>query len=328
MNEALVVVVGYHGVELLDIACVTSSLDMANRMGAAPRYRMVVVTPGGAPVECNSGLSLPGQEALEQFNQTIDTLVVSGGLGHCDAAADAKIVGHVRRLARQSRRVASICTGATVLAATGLLDGKSVTTHWFYADELAKSYPKAQVDPNPIFVRDGNVATSGGVTSALDLTLAFIEEDHGAEVARRVAMGLVTYLRRPGSQSQVSTFVASPPPEHPLVRRVVEYIGAHLDGDLDGPALSAVAGTSDRHLTRLFVQEIGETPGKYVRRIRADTAARLLRSTGLRLDEIAGHCGYSSAETLRQAFTARFGQSPSAYRTAHRRQDGTAVSAR
>ncbi|MEU8898488.1 DJ-1/PfpI family protein [Nocardia sp. NPDC048505] len=316
MNDALVVVVGYHGVELLDIACVTSSLDMANRMGATPRYRLLVATPGGTPVECNSGLSLPGQEALEQINTAIDTLVVSGGLGHCDAAADAKLVGHVRRLARQSRRVASICTGATVLAATGLLDGKSVTTHWFYADQLAASYPAARVDPDPIFVRDGNVATSGGVTSALDLTLAFIEEDHGAEVARRVAMGLVTYLRRPGSQSQVSTYVSSPPPEHPLVRRVLDHIGAHLDGSLDGPALSAVAGLGERQLTRLFVREIGETPGRYVRRARADAAARLLTSTGLRLEEIARRCGYTSAETLRQAFTARFGRSPSAYRAA------------
>ncbi|MEV6278248.1 GlxA family transcriptional regulator [Nocardia sp. NPDC051832] len=320
VNDALVVVVGYHGVELLDIACVTSSLDMANRMGATPRYRMLVATPGGAPVECNSGLSLPGQEALEQVNESIDTLIVSGGLGHCDAAADAKIVGHVRRLARQSRRVASICTGATVLAATGLLDGKSVTTHWFYADQLAKSYPKAQVDPNPIFVRDGNVATSGGVTSALDLTLAFIEEDHGAEVARRVAMGLVTYLRRPGSQSQVSTFVASPPPEHPLIRRVVEHIAAHLDAPLTTPTLSALAGTSERHLTRLFLQETGQTPGKYIRRTRAETAARLLTSTGLRLEEIATRCGYTSPETLRQAFTTHFGQSPSTYRTSHRPQ--------
>lgn len=320
MNERLVVVVGYHGVELLDIACVTSSLDMANRMGAAPGYRMLLATPGRAAIECDSGLTMPGQVALESVNEAIDTLIVSGGLGHADAAGDARIVAHIRRLARHSRRVASVCTGATVLAAAGLLEGRRATTHWFYAGELACAYPGTEVDPEPIFVRDGNVATSGGVTSALDLTLAFIEEDNGAELARRVAMGLVTFLRRPGSQAQVSAFVGSPPPAHPLVHRVVEYVNGHLDAPLDGRSLCATAGLSERQLTRLFVEHLGETPGRYVRRMRTETVARLLTSTGLRLDEIARRCGFSSAETMRQAFVAQFGVAPSAYRAARRQR--------
>ncbi|WP_307817799.1 GlxA family transcriptional regulator [Nocardia acididurans] len=318
MNERLVVVVGYHGVELLDIASVTSTLDMANRMGAAPAYRMVFVTPGGAAVECNSGLTLSGQQALEQVNDAIDTVIVSGGLGHADAAADERFVGHVRRLARHARRVASVCTGASVLAAGGLLDGKRATTHWFYASEIAAAYPKVEFDPEPIFVRHGNVATSGGVTSALDLTLAFIEEDHGAELARRISMGLVTYLRRPGDQAQVSVFVGNPEPAHRLVHRLVEYITAHLAGDLGIEALGAVVGVSERHLTRLFVAELGETPARYVRRTRVEAAARLLTSSGLRLDDIAGQCGFASAETLRQAFSAQFGVAPSVYRTRQR----------
>ncbi|WP_244976042.1 GlxA family transcriptional regulator [Nocardia huaxiensis] len=318
MDGRLVVVVGYHGVELLDIASVTSTLDMANRMGATPPYRMVLATQGGAAVECDSGLTLTAQQALEQINEVIDTLIVSGGLGHLDVAADERFVGHVRRLARQARRVASVCTGASVLAASGLLDGRRATTHWFYAKQLAAAYPKVHVDPEPIFVRHGHVATSGGVTSALDLTLAFIEEDHGAELARRISMGLVTYLRRPGDQAQVSVFVGNPEPAHRLVHRLVEHIQAHLAGDLSIEKLGAAVGLSQRHLTRLFVAELGDTPARYVRRARVEAAARLLTSTGLRLDEIAVQCGFGSAETLRQAFSAQFGTAPSVYRTRNR----------
>lgn len=318
MAERLVVVVGYPGVELLDIASVTSTLDMANRMGATPPYRMAIVTPGGAAVECDSGLTLSAHGAVEHFNAAIDTLVVSGGLGHLDAAADHRFVGHIRRLARQARRVASVCTGASVLAATGLLDGRRATTHWFYAAQLAAAYPEVEVDPEPIFVRHGAIATSGGVTSALDLTLAFIEEDHGAELARRVSMGLVTYLRRPGDQAQVSVFVGNPEPAHRLVHRLVEHIAGHLDGNLGVEALGATAGLSERQLTRLFVAELGETPARYVRRMRVDAAARLLAGTGLRLDDIAAQCGFASAETLRQAFAAQFGVAPSVYRARQR----------
>ncbi|HEY8340249.1 MAG TPA: AraC family transcriptional regulator, partial [Egibacteraceae bacterium] len=254
-----VVIVGYEAAELLDIACVSTTLDTANRIGADPAYEVVLATPGGRAITCDSGLTLVAQEALERVRGQLDTLLVSGGYGHEAAAADPWLVDQVRRLARTSRRVASVCTGASVLAAAGLLDGRRATTHWRFAPRLAARHPAVDVDPTPIFIRDGDVATSAGVTAALDLTLAFVEEDHGPELARRVARGLVTYLQRPGNQAQMSVFVAARPPEHTVVRDLVDHIGSRLDDDLSVSALAARAAVSERHLTRLFLEQLGQT---------------------------------------------------------------------
>lgn len=260
-------------------------------------------------------MRLQSQQSLERSTGPLDTLIVSGGFGHEAAADNPRIVGHVRRLARESRRVASVCTGASILAAAGLLDGKRATTHWRFASQLAARHPAVVVDPDPIYIRDGKVSTAAGVTSALDLTLAFIEEDHGSELARRVARGLVTYLQRPGNQAQMSMHVAAPPPEHTLVRDIADHITSHLDGDLSAGTLAADAGVSERHLTRLFLQHLGQTPGRYVRRARTEAAAQLLASTSLPIAGVARRCGFRSAETLRQAFVARYGISPARYRT-------------
>lgn len=314
MDEPLVVVVGYDQAELLDIACVTSSLDVANRLGASPAYRVRVATPAGRAVTCNSGLTLASQHSLERLTGPLDTLIVSGGFGHEAAAGNPRIVGHVRRLASHSRRVASVCTGMSVLAAAGLLDGRRATTHWRYASQIAARHPKVIVDPGPIYIRDGNVSTAAGVTSALDLTLAFIEEDHGAELARRVARGLVTYLQRPGNQAQMSMFVAAPPPKHSLVRQVADHVTGHLDGDLSTATLAAGASVSERHLTRLFLEHLGQTPGRFVRRARTEAAANLLATTALPVASVATRCGFGTAETLRQAFVNRYGIPPSRFR--------------
>lgn len=318
MGERRVVLVGYDGAELLDIACVTTSLITANRLGADPAYAVGVATPGGHAIACDSGLTVLGQRSLEGLRGPLDTLIVSGGLGHRAAAENPRIVGHIRRLAAESRRVASVCTGATVLAAAGLLDGRRATTHWRYAERLASDYPEITVDPAPIYVRDGSVSTAAGVTSALDLTLAFIEEDHGAEVARAVARGLVTYLQRPGNQAQMSMFTAAPAPANSLVRRVVDHIAGHLADDLSATALAAGAGVSERHLARLFLDHLGKTPGRFVRDARTEAAARLLVSTSLPVASVAAQCGFRTAETLRQAFVSRYGTPPSRYRAAHR----------
>jgi transcriptional regulator GlxA family with amidase domain len=244
----------------------------------------------------------------------LDTLVVSGGFGHLAAADDRALVGHVRRLARESRRVASVCTGASVLAAAGLLDGRRATTHWRFADGLAARHPDVHVDPVPIYVRDGNVSTAAGVTSALDLTLAFVEEDHGPGVARQVARDLVTYLQRPGNQAQMSIFTAAPPPGSDVVRRVVDHVRSHVGEPLDAATLAAVAGVSTRHLTRVFLAEVGRTPARYVRGVRIEAAAHLLVSTRLPVQAVATRCGLGSAEAMRQAFVAQFGVPPSEYR--------------
>lgn len=314
MDERLVLLVAYDGAELLDIACVTSCLDIANRIGATPPYRMVLATPGRRPVRCDSGLQLQADDALERFNKPMDTLVVSGGLGYQRAAADRAFVGHVRRLSALARRVSSVCTGATVLAEAGLLTGRRVTTHWMYADELAAEYPAVSVDADPIYIRDGQIATSGGVTSALDLTLSFIEEDHGEALARGVAMGTVTYLQRPGGQSQMSMFVASRLGDDVLVRRLRDHIVSHPDSDLSTPALARLAGVSERHLSRLFLTHLEQTPAQYVRRVRTEAAAHLLTSSELPLAAVARQCGFGSTESLRQAFLDRYGVPPSQYR--------------
>ena len=314
MTERRVVVVGYHAAELLDISCVTSSLIVANHHAGAALYDVRLATPSGQPITCASGLTVQAHAALERLTGPLDTLLVVGGIGHEDAAADRGVVGHVRRLARETRRVASVCTGASVLAATGLLDGRRVTTHWRYASSLAERYPRIVVDPDPIFIRDGDVITAAGVTSALDLTLTLIEEDHGAALARTVARDLVTYLRRPGDQAQMSMFTEGPPPGNELVRRVVDHITGHLDGDLTTAALAAGASVSERHLTRLFLRHVGRTPGRFVRRARTEAAAHLLVSTSLTVGAIAKRCGFGTPETLRQAFVDLYGVPPSHYR--------------
>ncbi|WP_067510079.1 GlxA family transcriptional regulator [Actinoplanes sp. TFC3] len=312
------VVVGYEGAELLDIACVTTSLQTANHSGADPPYEIAVVSPGGHPITCESGLTLQSSGALERLKGPLDTLIISGGLGVYEAAVNPRIVGHIRRLAQESRRIASVCTGATILAAAGLLDGKRATTHWRYANRLARSYPQVTVDPTPIYIREGRISTSAGVTSALDLMLAFIEEDCGAELARGVARGLVTYLHRPGNQAQMSMFTAAPVPGNGIVKRVTEYVSGHLSADLSAAVLAALAGVSERHLTRLFVEGAGVTPGRYVREARVEGAAQLLSGTALPVGRVAARCGFGSAETLRQAFVERYGMPPSRYRATQR----------
>ncbi|MEU8317205.1 helix-turn-helix domain-containing protein [Nonomuraea sp. NPDC048881] len=314
MEYRRVVVVAYEAAELLDIACVSSTLENANWHGASPYYQVRLATPGGHPVTTAGALVLQAQLTLERITGPLDTLIVSGGTGHVDAAANPLVVGHVRRLARESRRVASVCTGAYVLAAAGLLDGRRATTHWREAADMAARYPRVTVDPAPIFVRDGEVATSAGVTAALDLTLALVEEDNGAELARTVARGMVTYLQRPGNQAQMSMFVSPPAPADGLVRRIVEHICANLAADLTAATLAAAAGVSERHLTRLFLRHLGQTPGRFVRRARTEGAAQLLASTSLPMSAIAVRCGFGTAETLRQAFVDRYGIPPSRYR--------------
>lgn len=313
MNTRRVLIVGFDQAELLDIACVTSTLDHANLLSATPPYEVSMATPGGGAITCSSGLVLAAHVPLERTLGPFDTLVVSGGPGAEAAANSCLVVGHVRRLAAESRRVASVCTGACVLAATGLLDGRRATTHWDMATRLEDRYPQVTVDPKPIYINDGNVYTSAGITSALDLTLALVAEDHGTVLARKLARRLVTYLQRPGNQAQMSMFVA-PAPRHELVRQVVDRVAGRLDGDLTTARLAMEAGVSERHLTRLFATHLGLTPGRYVRLARTEAAAHLLTSTRLPLHAVAKRCGFGSAETLRQAFVSRFGISPSRYK--------------
>ncbi|MFJ8477715.1 GlxA family transcriptional regulator [Kitasatospora sp. NPDC094011] len=312
------VIIGYDQAELLDIACVTDTLEATNRLAGAALYEVSVVSLRGLPVRVSGGLSMVSQGALERVRGPLDTMLVSGGHGHTRAAEDLELIAQVRRLAARSRRVASVCTGATVLAAAGLLDGRRVTTHWAYADELAHRHPAVTVDPHPLYVVDGDVCTSAGVTSALDLTLALVEADHGPDLARVVARWLVTYMQRPGDQAQLSVYVKDPPPEHRVLRQIVLHIVGNLDADLGVEALAARAGVSERHLSRLFLAQLGDSPARFVRTARSEAAARLLESTALPLTAVARRCGFGSTETMRQAFQAGYGTTPSAHRAALR----------
>jgi transcriptional regulator GlxA family with amidase domain len=315
-----VLIIGYQDAELLDVACPADVLHAANRLGAKPRYEIRLASVDGKVIHCECGLTLAAQLRLDQVGAGLDTVIVAGGSGHETAADDIRLITHLRRLADTSRRVASVCTGSTVLAAAGLLTGRRATTHWRYASLLARRYPAVTVDPVPLFIKDGNVYTSAGVTSALDLTLAFVEEDHGAALAREVARALVTYLQRPGNQAQVSMFLSGPAPEHRPVRELAAYVTDNLDADLGAPVLAARAGLSVRQLSRLFDTHLGTTPSRYVRTARTEAAAHLVSTTELPLATVARRCGFGCTETLRQAFLDHYDTSPSSYRRVHLRQ--------
>lgn len=310
-----VLVIGYPAAELLDIACITTTLQMANYYGGERRYALTVAAPGGGAIHTATGLTLQADAALERTRGPFDTLVVAGGLGYLSAMDDPVLVAHVRRIAQVTRRVASVCTGAGILAAAGLLDGRRAATHWDHAQVLAPRYPEVSFDDGPIYLCDGGVHTSAGVTAALDLMLSFITEDAGPDLAREVSRQLVTYLQRPGNQAQMSMFTAAPAPGSTLVRDVVAHVESHLDGDLSVPALADLVGVSERHLGRLFHDELSMSPGQFVRRSRAEAAAHLLTGTDLTVAGIALRCGYSTVETLRQSFQRTYGISPTHYRS-------------
>ncbi|KUF19648.1 MULTISPECIES: GlxA family transcriptional regulator [Streptomyces] len=302
-----VLIVAYDNTQILDIACPSSALDIANRCGANPPYRIELGTVSRRPAHSSAGIALTAGQSLETVAGPLDTLLVAGGAGYEEAAADPRLVTQIRRLAPHSRRVASVCTGAYVLAAAGLLDHRRATTHWGYGDRLAARHPTVAVDTRPLYVRDGNVYTAAGVTSALDLTLSLIEDDHGPTLARAVARELVSYLHRPADQAQISMFLAAPPPGDRLVRDLRGHIGAHLADDLSPAALAARAGVSTRHLTRLFTTHLGTTPARAVRAARTEAAAHLVRSSALSLAAVGRRCGFRSAQTLRQAFLDHYG---------------------
>ncbi|ASO20875.1 transcriptional regulator GlxA family with amidase domain [Actinoalloteichus hoggarensis] len=315
-----VVIVGFPDATLLDLASPADVLDAVNHLGIEPGYQVTTASLGGREFRTTCGIVVSARYPLERVAGPVDTLIVAGGHGHRAAAEDVRVTDQIRRIAAMSRRVASVCTGASVLAGAGLLDGRRATTHWIFLDEIARRYPAVSFDPAPLFVRDGNVYTSAGVTSGLDLALSFVEDDHGSAVARQVARGMVTYLQRPGNQAQVSLFLSSRPPDSGPVREASAYVQTHLDGDLRVSVLAGHVGIGARHLARLFAEELDTTPTRYVRSVRTEAAAVLLSDTALPLGTIARRCGFGSGETLRQAFLAAYDTTPSAYRRLHRRR--------
>jgi transcriptional regulator GlxA family with amidase domain len=314
----LIVLVGFPGVQGLDLAgpmdVFAGAQELVERTGRSDRgYRVRVASLDGEPFRTRAGLSVLPDSALAAVPGPIDTLVVPGG----DAVAvtlDRPLVDWLRRRAPRARRVASVCTGAFLLAEAGLLDGRHATTHWSQCRALARRYPTVTVEPDPIYVRDGNRYTSAGVSAGVDLALALVEEDLGREAALTVARWLVLFLRRPGNQAQFSNQLAAQLADRSPIRELQHWLNDHLDADLSVPALAARARMSPRHFARSFQQQVGVTPGQYVQRLRLEAARHRLEDSDAAVEQVAAGCGFGSAETMRRSFVDALGVAPAEYR--------------
>ena len=308
-----VVILAFEGAQTLDVTGPFEVFGTASRL-ARGAYRVEVVAPSAEPIRTGSGLAIVPDRATAAVRGDIDTLVVAGGLGVHRATEDERLVRWVRRAAGRSRRVTSVCSGAFLLARAGLLDGRRAATHWAEAAELARRHPAIEVDAEAIFVRDGDVWTSAGVTAGMDLALALVEEDLGRELALQVARWLVVFVRRPGGQSQFSSHLRAQFAEREPLREVQDWITRHLDADLSVPALADRACMSPRNFARAFAREVGMTPAAYVETLRVDQARVQLETTGQKLEAVARECGFGSVETMRRAFHRRLGVGPADYR--------------
>jgi transcriptional regulator GlxA family with amidase domain len=308
-----VVVLAFEGVQSLDVTGPVEAFSIATRYFGG-EYAIELVTPDGAPARASSGLSLNADRAAADVRGPIGTLVVAGGEGALRTAEDEPTRAWVRDAAAHSERVASVCTGAFILAAAGLLDGRRATTHWDSCQRLAERHPQITVESDPIFVRDGNVLTSAGVTAGIDLALALIEDDLGPQAALRTAQALVMFVRRPGGQSQFSAQLKAAPARREPLRDVQAHIAEHPAADLSVPALAARAYMSERNFARAFRAETGMTPAVYVELSRVERARRELETTDLPVEAVAASCGFGTVETMRRAFARRVGVNPAAYR--------------
>jgi transcriptional regulator GlxA family with amidase domain len=308
LPKPLTVVVGYDGVQILDIAGPVQAFTTANEEGAGSRYDVSLISPAGGPVKTASGLDLLTRRAPRV--ESIDTLIVPGGPGIHALIADPAGLALIRRLSSKARRICAVCTGAFALAELGLLDGRRAVTHWRSCMQLASTYPAIEVDPDPIFIRSGDIWTTAGVTAGIDLALSLIEDDCGAGVAARVARRLVVYMRREGGQRQFSSALAiqttSADPYATLLANIAEAPAR----DWNIEAMARAAAQTPRTFHRKFSGATGVTPAEAVDLIRCDLARTLLATTPLGLGQIATRCGFSSEGTLRRALQRRFGVSP------------------
>ncbi|HWD05552.1 MAG TPA: DJ-1/PfpI family protein [Amycolatopsis sp.] len=311
-----VVVVVYDSVRLLDVTGPLEVFGMANEHGA--NYELLTASPGGTDVRTTTGTRLGADVALEEATVDGGMLVVPGGPDWQRTVADPHLLAEVRRLSGQARRTASVCAGAFTLAAAGLLEGRRTATHWELADQLARRYPTVEVDCEAIFVRDGPVITSAGITSGIDLSLALVEEDLGSAAARLVAKHLVVFLQRPGGQSQFSVRLAAQPARDAVLRRLMDRVTADPGADHSLSVLAGDAGVSVRHLTRLFREQLGTSVARFVESTRLEAARQLLETGTEPLDVVARRTGFGSAETLRRVFAREVGVPPSAYRARFR----------
>ena len=303
--------------QLLDLTGPLEVFSQADMLFSPARQRYVteVVALGAEPVTASDGLAVvPHRTLADAAELPIDTLVVVGGRGVRVAMTDPVYVEWVRAAAGRARRVTSVCSGTFLLAAAGLLDGRRAVTHWDSCEELAERFPEIRVESDPIFVRDDPLWTSAGVTAGVDLALALVEDDLGAEVARRIAKQLVVFVQRPGGQAQFSTQLAAQRPGRDALRETQTWIADHLDDDLSLAALARRAALSERHFSRVFRAETGMTVAAYVEAARIEAAQRLLESTRDGLDRIARTCGFGTVETMHRTFNRTIRVTPGEYR--------------
>ncbi|MEU1573533.1 GlxA family transcriptional regulator [Streptomyces collinus] len=310
MVQRTVLAVLFDGLQSLDVTGPVEVFAGAELLSPGA-YRIRTASLDGAPVRTTSGLTLVPDESLATAPDP-DILLVPGGTG--SLRPDPRLVTWVRERGPRARRLVSVCTGAAVLAAAGLLDGRRATTHWAYCDRLAREHPAVEIDPDPVFVRDGHIATSAGVTAGIDLALALVEEDLGRDAALTIARHLVVFLRRPGNQAQFSAQLAAQTAQREPLRDVQRWITDHPDADLCVDTLAARARLSPRHFARAFRAETGMTPGRYVDRVRLEHARRLLEDTAGGVEEIARTSGYGTPEAMRRAFVRTLGTPPAEYR--------------
>jgi transcriptional regulator GlxA family with amidase domain len=292
-----VVISGSPPVQILDV---TGTLEVFSN---APGYSVEVGAPDGShSLKTNRGIALSGAIPIQDISGRIDTLVIAGGPGAESGVYDEAYLAWIEAAAARSRRVASICTGAFLLAAAGLLDGKRAVTHWDFCDRLAREFPNIEVCPDPIYLRDGSTYTSAGITAGIDLTLALVEEDHGHQMALRVARQLVMFLVRPGGQSQYSHMLSRQAITSEPLRELQVWMLENLREDLSVERLADRIGMSARHFSRVCQRETNMNPGQFVDRMRVEAAQQMIDSSSMGLKEIADACGFRSADSMRRTF--------------------------
>jgi len=306
------------GVQLLDVSGPLDVFAEANRRLGKVVYRPVVVGTSSRAIESSSGVRLMPDMTIRDPLARFDTVLVAGAPGMATAPVNLSAIDWLQRAAKRSRRHGSVCNGALLLAASGLADGRRITTHWGVVDVLRERHPGILVEPDALYLRDGPVCTAAGVTAGMDLALALVEEDLGRDIAMQVASELVMFFKRPGGQMQFSRHGEAALAGHAAIQELQRWIAAHLTDDLSVAALAARAGLSPRHFARVFHQEVGTPPADYVEQVRVEAARRLLESASEPPKRVAALCGYADVNGLRRAFVRRLGVTPADYRRMHR----------
>lgn len=310
VEKRTVVFLVFDGMNQLDVSGPAEVFAEAGRLGAD--YQLSYVSPNGAPVHTSVGATFVAQRPATEVSQA-DSVVIPGGTAVPTSPIEPELLTSVEHLARVGARVVSVCTGAFLVAATGLLANRRVTTHWQQAHRLGRLYPSIEVSPDALFIQDGKFHTSAGVTAGIDLALSLVERDHGAELTREVAQQLVVYMQRQGGQSQYSTMLQFPRGSHANIRAVIGAVITDPAAPHSTESMARIAKVSPRHLARLFKAEVGTTPARYLEQVRLETAKTLLLH-GEPVANTARRAGFGSPVTMRRIFVSRIGMPPSAYR--------------